>query len=339
MKIIDRKFLNTVTKTCHASTLTYYKDKPIFAWFGGEKEGLPDSAIYIQNGNEGILHTIGTNDMVTRWNPILFTHNDNIYLFTKAGEFCDRWQTSLFQISDLINGQNIRQLPCQLIPAGLNGPVKTKPIIDEVTGLMYCGSSVETRQDWTAYIEVFSLASDGSLKFEYRTKPLTVPKVEYNTMYGTKRLSAGIIQPSLWVDSERQIHAFFRSSTGLGKVYYSSSKLVEDNSFNDFEWTTPRAIEHLDNPNSGVDTMFYKDKLYLVYNPDQTYRNPLLLVELDYKDNFKIIDTLEITKEILPEEHTYTLELSYPYLIENKGNLELTYTYGRSKIEHVRIEI
>ena len=48
MEIISREFLNTETRTCHASTIEFHKNHPVFAWFGGTKEGLPDSTIYIQ---------------------------------------------------------------------------------------------------------------------------------------------------------------------------------------------------------------------------------------------------------------------------------------------------
>ena len=339
MKITDRKYLNVDTKTCHASTSVHYKGKTIFAWFGGEREGLVDSAIYIQFGDEsssGVYH-IGTDKAMARWNPILFTHDDRLYIFIKAGDFCDRWQTFLYDITEMESGV---ASPMQFVPAGLNGPVKTKPIFDEKTGLIYCGSSVETRFDWTSYIEVYKFEGD-LLKPVYRTLPLIAPKNTYTQGFGTRqRQSAGIIQPSLWIDNNREIHAFFRSSTGLDKLYYSSSGLMEDEyDISSFCWSDPEPIDHIENPNSGVDTIFYDGRLFLIYNPDPINRKPLTLAELDPEDGFTIKDEIIITDKVPLDEPTHSKELSYPYMIEKDGTITLTYTYGRTKIEYVRIKI
>ena len=341
MKITTRKYLNVKTPTCHASTSVYFKNKPVFAWFGGEREGLPDSTIFIQFGSDkkSNVYMIGADNNMARWNPILFVNKDRLYIFVKAGDFCDRWQTFLYDITDIDSsskGEN--KMTVQLIPAGLNGPVKTKPIVDEETGLIYCGSSVETRYDWTSYIEVFKM-NEGKLEFIYRTPPLVAPKNTYASGF-SKRTSNGIIQPSLWIDDEKKIHAFFRSSTGLDKLYYSSSNLMKDEKdFHNFTWSTPVPIDHLENPNSGVDTVFYNGRLFLIYNPDAIYRVPLTLAELDHKNGFEIIDSIVVTEKVPYEENTHSKELSYPYMIEKDGTLILTYTYGRSIIEYVRIKV
>jgi len=341
MKITSRKFLNVVTPTCHASTSVYFKNKSVFAWFGGEREGLPDSTIFIQFGSssDSKVYMIGADRIIARWNPILFTHRNRLYLFVKSGEFCDRWQTFLYDITDLNSVDISEKKPLvQLIPAGLNGPVKTKPLVDEETGLIYCGSSVETRYDWTSYIEVFKM-DNGKLEFVYRTPPIVAPKQSYTKGVSTRH-SNGIIQPSLWIDDDRKIHAFMRSSVGLDKIYYSSSNLMKDeNDFAGFEWSKPEPIAHLENPNSGVDTVFYDGRLFLIHNPDSIYRVPLTLSELDPKDNFKVIDSIVVTDRVPYEEPTHSKELSYPYMIEKDGTLILTYTYGRTKIEYVRIKI
>ena len=152
MQIIDRKFLNTQTPTCHASTITFYKDDPVFAWFGGKQEGLPDSSIYVQY--KDVVRSLGTKVKIAYWNPILFTIGDGLFLAYKRGQFCDRWQTYISNITDMENVEKLEDCSTQIIPAGLNFGVKTKPIIKG--DLIYCGSSVETIFDWVSYIETYS---------------------------------------------------------------------------------------------------------------------------------------------------------------------------------------
>jgi len=59
------------------------------------------------------------------------------------------------------------------------------------------------------------------------------------------------------------------------------------------------------------------------------------LKELD--DDFDVKDEIVITEET--EGLTRTKELSYPFIIAHNGNLHLTYTYGRSSLEHCIISI
>jgi len=96
MEITDRKFLDTKTNTVHAATITFLEDNPIFSWFGGSREGAEDVAIYVQYEDDSF--SIGSNDRMPRWNPILFNYDEEIYLATKQGTFCDRWQTMISKI-------------------------------------------------------------------------------------------------------------------------------------------------------------------------------------------------------------------------------------------------
>ena len=324
MKIVDQSFIPVPTQSAHASTIAFYKGSPVVSWFGGFQEGDPSCAIYVWSAaNPDSQTIIGDKDQMPRWNPILFPYEDKLYLFTKAGIFCDRWQTFVYELDE---DMNIVKSP-QLLPAGLNGPVKTKPIFHNY--FVYCGSSVETAFDWTSYIERYKV-EDGEFRLFDRSLPLTAEKLKMSGF--NNRLTNGIIQPSLWVDDEEMMHAFFRASRGLGYIYYSKRELVH----NEFVWTPP-APTKLRNPNSGVDTVFYDGRLFLVYNPSTEMRAPLSVVELD-KD-FNIIDTLVIREKVESNDITISGELSYPYMIEQNGQLHLTYTYGRSKIEYVVIDI
>jgi len=330
MQIVDRKFLNVTTPTCHASTIAFFQDKPVYAWFGGTREGLPDSAIYIQSGEK--IATIGSEDAIPRWNPILFPSQltNQLFLFVKAGAFCDRWSTFLYNISGIFDDDfDINKIRPQIIPAGVNGPVKTKCV--EKNGFIYCGSSFETMIDWSSFIEKWSYDEDLGIVFYNRTSPLTVNKRVYSDPYGAKRLSLGIIQPSLWIDQNGDMNAFFRSSRGLGKIYHSVSTDKKNE-----VWRYPKPTK-FDNPNSGIDTVYVNKKLFLVHNPSDTNRYPLVLSELD--DKMSIQDEITITEEITLGETSYSNELSYPYIVYHKGQLHMVYTWGRSKIERVTISI
>jgi len=328
MEITHREFLKTSTHTVHASTIVFYRDKPVLSWFGGSREGMPDCAVYIQADNR--MFSIGEKDQMPRWNPILFVYNDKLFLFVKIGLFCDRWQTLIYDISGIFEDEcNIDKIHPQILPAGLNGPVKTKIIPHH--GILYCGSSVETMWDWSSYIESYEIR-DNLFKIINRSSPLTVPKVSYvNEIYNRKMMSLGIIQPSLWVDKNDTMHAFFRSSRGLGKIYHSQKFSQSDNF-----WTNPSPT-NFDNPNSGVDVVYMNDNLYLVHNPSEQNRYPLVISELD--DQFNEKERLVIRENVEEKDVTYSIELSYPYMIEHDKKLHLAYTYGRSKIEYVEVSV
>ena len=331
MQIIDRKFLNVTTASCHASTTCFYKSKPIYSWFGGSREGNPDVAIYIQC--EDKIYSIGENDDIPRWNPILFPYEDQLYLFVKIGIFCDRWNTIIYNISDILEPNfDINKTKCQIIPAGLNLAVKTKPIV--LNGLVYCGSSVETIVDWSSYLETH-IVKDGIFNYVDRSRPLTVPKKTYDDPYYGPRMTLGIIQMALYHDYKNKhtpLHAFFRSSRGLDRIYHASSYV---NSVGRLSWSNPIETK-LENPNSGVDCLaLSNNRLFLVHNPSSTLRHPLVISELDKELN--VIDELVIQKEV--SGRTNSKELSYPYLISNDDKLYLTYTYGRSKIETITLKV
>lgn len=333
MKIIDRKFLNVSTRTCHAGTIAFHNNEAVFGWFGGKQEGLPDSSIYIQYKDE--VKSLGKRILAAYWNPILFTIEDELFLAYKVGKFCDSWQTFILNITDIENIEDLNKVERQIIPAGLNFCVKTKPI--EKDGLIYCGSSVETSFDWTSFIETYRYKDD---KFEHvsRSRPLTVEKnaYEYESIYygQVRTLTQGIIQPSLWKDDKGKLHAFFRSSRGLEKTYYSCYQIDYYENYGG-KWTSP-VPTRFPNPNSGIDTLYKNGRLFFVCNPNKTYRYPLVLKELD--DDFNDIEDLTIQEKVSTEDDTLSSELSYPYMVENNDKIHLVYTYGRSKIEYLTIE-
>ena len=312
----------------------------VSAWFGGSREGQPDTAIYIHNlRNDGKIITFGTKDSMPRWNPILVPVGTKIYLFTKAGIFCDRWQTFLHDITDWTDGITDKEIfaTAEFLPAGINGPVKSKPLIhgEECTNrIMYCGSSVETQFDWTSYIESYCIDPNDKITFGERSKPLNIKdKLVFRDPFsGVMGYSLGVIQPALW-EQDGIMKAFFRSSRGLEQIYYSERI--------DGGWTLP-VPTNFPNPNSAVDVVYMNNRLFLVHNPSDTNRHPLVISEIKCEENvtkIKVIDQIEITKEVDKKISCISPELSYPYMVGHDGRLHLAYTYGRSRIEYVTIEV
>lgn len=340
MKIIDRKFLPVTTRSAHAATIAFFKDHPVFAWFGGSREGAFDVAIYLNNlKGDGETISIGDDDQMPRWNPILFPLKNKLFLFEKAGVFCDRWQTFIHDITDWDNGITKKEIKgtMSVLPSGLNGPVKTKPLHIEEKDLILCGSSVETFYDWTSYIEEYEVKGR-HFSFKERSKPLHIKeKHDFTHTNGVTTKTLGVIQPSLWMEKDRSIKAFFRSSHGLGKIYISTATISEDGK--SYQWTTPKPT-NFDNPNSGIDTIYFNDNLYLVYNPYKNTRQPLVISKIKQNGctQFEEEDSLIIRNEVTEDFPFITQELSYPYIVEHKGLLHLVYTYGRKTIEYVVIE-
>ena len=347
MEIISRRFLDTPTKSVHAATIEFFNGHPVFSWFGGSMEGAGDVSIYLHNLNGNGEHiVIGNKDNVPRWNPILFSHYGHLWLFYKAGVFCDRWQTFVNDITDWDIGITEKEVQstAQCLPAGLNGPVKTKPIALQPVPSSYngcrviCGSSVETLHDWTSYIEKYEVGD----KWHYvsRSNPIYVEdkKIYRNPFNGVMRKSLGVIQPSIWISTDGKWNSFFRSSGGLDSIYYSKCEAFD-------KWSDP-VPTNLPNPNSGVDTVYHDGKLYLVSNPNDKLRSPLTVQQIEKisDSEWKIVDEVVVRLDIEEEHksgknHCISQELSYPYMIENNNQLHLVYTYGRSKIEYCTISI
>jgi len=338
MEIIHREFLPSDTRSVHASTIEIWNGHPVLAWFGGSREGEGDVSIYIYNlNNKKDIIKLGDTDVVPRWNPILVNLGEKIILFEKVGVFCDRWATFIHDITNWDSNTTQKEIRHNqiVLPAGLNGPVKSRPLIKD--GIMYCGSSFETIYDWTSYIEEYEI-DNGQLIFKNRSKPLIEKeKIIYsNHRSGKTERSLGIIQPTLWSQDDK-LYAFFRSSNGLNTIYFSE--------YLRSEWSNPIAT-NFPNPNSAVDVATCNGDLYLAWNPNPHDRFPLMVSKIRRKGKssaFEVEDEICISND-LDYDNFYkkgcnSPELSYPYLTENDGKLHLTYTWGRKLIEHCVIKV
>jgi predicted neuraminidase len=334
MKVLEQKLLPTDSLTVHAATIEFFNNHPVFAWFSGSREGAEDVHLCLYNlHGDGKIIKIGSEDNLPRWNPILFAYNDRLFLFEKVGFFCDRWATFVHDITNwghVVPEKEIRATG-KVLPAGLNGPVKTKPIVHD--DIIYCGSSVETIFDWSGFIESYKIKNNEFIFLE-RSNPLYIKeKFTYVDDVGITRKSLGLIQPSLFIKNNKH-NAFLRASRPFGKIFYSYENKAGT-------WATPQPTNLL-NPNSGIDTLVYKDSLYLAYNPSSTKRLPLVISKISQKSDeclfYKVEDEVLIRENANCNGRAFYSELSYPYMIEHNNLFHLVYTYARTAIEYCIIQ-
>jgi predicted neuraminidase len=297
------------TPSCHASTLVEHTPgKLLAAWFGGEKEGARDVAIYLSafDGDKWSAPVVAANEPNQPcWNPVLFkSSKKTLFLFYKAGPSPMSWSGFVKRSDD--EGKNWTK--AAILPAGLLGPIKNKPI--EIKGTIVAPTSVESHRAWCSWVE--RSTDDG--KTWTRHGPIQVPGKPY-----------GIIQPTLLQADKGRIIALCRATRTIGFICQSES------TDGGLTWSDAKPTE-LPNPNSGIDAVRGSDgNFYLAYNPTRLpVRTPLVLARsTDEGKNWKTVATAE--KDVG--------EFSYPALIQSSdGKLHLAYTYNRKHIKHLTFD-
>ena len=195
----------------------------------------------------------------------------------------------------------------ELLPAGILGPIKNKPIrLDD--GTLVCGSSVESWHAWACWVE---LTKDGSTWTKHG--PIEVPDHPM-----------GIIQPTMFQTREGNLRMLCRATRSIGNVCLAESR------DGGRTWSDARPID-LPNPNSGIDAVRMDDgRIALVYNHTPVGRSPLNLgISDDDGETWKMVLTLEDQ----PGEY------SYPAIIQSEdGKLHITYTWKRERIKYVVVD-
>ena len=296
-------------RQCHASTLVETADHDILAsWFGGSAEGNPDVGIWLsrRHGDEwSSPRLVADEPDVPCWNPILFRLPEGgLWLFYKAGRDPCCW-SGFYARSD--DGGETWSEPT-ILPAGLLGPVKNKPI-SLSTGEILFGTSVESYRAWTSWVE--KLSRDRSTWT--RHGPIEYPGV-----------SKGLIQPTLVELSKGKIRAFMRSTHEIGSICVSDS--------HDFgETWSPARRTSLPNPNAGIDAVMTRSGLLvMVYNHSRTARTPLsIAVSEDGGETW----SAPLAVETEPDR------FSYPCVLQTSdGLVHAAYTWKRTRIKHVAFE-
>jgi len=318
----SREFIFTSAPfpSCHASTIVELRDGGLMAaWFGGTQEGARDVAIW---GSRRVANRWSVPSLLVRepnvptWNPVLFhTRDGRLWLYYKFGPSPETWSAGRIWSAD--EGQTWSQP--EHLPAGLYGPIRSKPLILE-NGTIVSGTSVESYRSWAAWIE---RSTDGG-KTWTKFGPITVPEGERSRGSAPSEDTYGIIQPSIVRLDGRRLRLYARSTSLIGKI------CVADSLDAGLTWTPARPLD-LPNPNSGIDAVALRDgRVVLAFNNSDRERTPLNLAISEDGEHFRVFQTLEDE----PGEY------SYPALIQGKhGDLHLTYTWNRKKICYVRIPL
>lgn len=328
---------NPAAPSCHASTIVEWAPGQFLAaWFGGTYEGHADTAIWLARYDRGTWDDpvkVAEESQVSHWNPVLFRdHTNTLWLFYKVGTPVSVWTGVYIRSED---GGRSWSSPVML-PAGLIGPTKNKPITLS-NGDILCGSSNETWQAWACWVEI---SSDGGRTWK-RTGPLTAPGAESYVTSTERLVSAvwdeatgqlmlpqhfsGVIQPTLWEYAPGRVKLLMRATQRMGRVCTSHSE--------DYGRTWS-AVEPtgIPNPNSGLDAVRLDDgRVVLACNPVPEGRSPLsLLVSTDNGESWP----RRLDLERGPGEH------SYPAIIQAEdGRLHVVATYNREQIAHYTVDL
>lgn len=315
--IIKQEFIYETAPfpSCHASTIEQTPSGVLVAsWFGGTEESHPDVGIWVSRFVDGKWSTpveVATAERVPCWNPVLIQMPDNeLVLYYKAGESPRAWSGLLKRSSD--EGKTWSE--AELLPAGILGPIKNKPIFLE-DGTLVCGTSTESWRTWASWMEM----TTDSGKTWKKYGPIT-PEGSNSVPDGRH----GIIQPTLFVAKDGSLHSLHRSTRDIGKISHAVSK------DNGKTWSPAKPID-LPNPNAGFDCVKLKDgRVALVYNHTERGRHLLNIAISD--DDGQSWDM----KVVLEDEPG---EFSYPAIIQAKnGMIHTTYTWKREKIKHVVLD-
>jgi predicted neuraminidase len=268
---------------------------------------------------------------VPLWNPVLFREaGGEIWLFYKVGPNVPAWSGAIIRSQD--DGKTWSQP--HLLPAGLLGPAKNKPI-QLHNGAILCPTSAETWNTWACWVE---LSRDGGQSWR-RCGPITAPagqpasgsaetlvSATWDAATGTLLLPQdfpGVIQPAIWEYAPDHLRMLMRATRQVGTICLSESL------DGGVTWSPARKLA-VPNPNSGLDAVRLTDgRVALVCNPSDVGRTPLsVLISEDNGETFP----QRIDLETQPGEY------SYPSILQTRdGSLHVVATHNRHRIEHYQM--
>lgn len=294
------------TPSCHASTITVLDGgREVVAWFGGEREGSSDVAIWtsVRDGGESPWSAPALAARardVPCWNPVLFpTADGRLLLFYKAGPSPQTWSGRVAVSLDGGTSWPERRP----LPPGIIGPAKNKPL-RLADGRVLCPSSTESHLAWGGWIE----ETDERLAAWHKHGPIQLEGI-------------GIIQPALFAgEGDDHVVALCRTANA-GRLARTESR------DGGREWSAPELVDGVPHNNSGLDAERLADgRIVLVANAVTAGRTPLhALVSDDLGRTFGEPHVLDD----VPGG-----ELSYPSCVptpDGRG-VRIAYTWQRRRI-------
>lgn len=325
---------------CHASTIVALKGGDLMAaWFGGQHERAPDVAIYTARFHAGVwtkpremAREFESGKEVPTWNPVLFHAQDGkLWLYYKYGASPSVWKAMRMFSTD----EGATWSAKEKLPDGVLGPIRAKPLVLP-HGVIVSGSSNEGEGGWRVFIErsvddgatwtrigpITVTREQDAAEKPWPDPPMDSPEVRAKDK-GPRKFD-GIIQPSVIDLGGKHLRFYARSRTLASKV------VVGDSMDEGVTWGAPRFID-VPNNNSGLDVVRLKDgREVMIFNDTTRGRSPLNLAVSADGEHFRVFATLEQGAG----------EYSYPAIIQgNDGALEMTYTWKRVAIKHVRLPL
>jgi len=306
--------------SAHASTIAETPSRTLLAaWFGGTAEGSGDVKIWLSRKPEGGTWSppvpLTSTPGMPAWNPVIFQDGKKTWLFFKIGPSPREWVGGYRTSGD----DGLTWDLAKYLPAGLLGPVRTKPVILS-DGTWLCGTSVEAGynadtpadapyRSWAVWVD---RSTDHGTTWT-KHGPVTVPGESF-----------GVIQPALWETSSGEIRMLMRSTERIGRIVLSSSK------DGGRTWSAGE-LTALPNPNAGIDVVKLRDgRLVLIYNHLPRGRNAIHLAVS--KNEGKTWSDPVVLEE---GEGEY----SYPAVIQSMdGLVHITYTWKRTHIRHLVVD-
>ncbi len=258
---------------CHSSSLVETQEGEILSvWKAGFGDGRSNIDLFSRGGiwqrhldkeKLGEVEQIHFEMHNMIWNPVLTClASGEILLFYRIG---NNPRSSCAFIRRSYDGGRKWELP-ELLPAGIIGPAKNKPVILN-EGTMICPSSLQVgapEDSFKATAVWMDITCDGGRTWS-KTGPLAITGQPF-----------GVIEPALFFDGDGNLHIFCRDrALRDGKAngcIWTAMSCDRGNTWSSLEKTI------LPNPDSAFDIVdMGEGKLVLFYNSSHTQRFPLTI--------------------------------------------------------------